>query len=94
MPARKITYNGLPLSDGRYLSQHSDAEYETLRKAFLSLGEECDDLRLQIESLSTQCEDSRTDYYKLDRKYRLLKSQYDEMLEDELEQMLCEESEE
>lgn len=49
MPARKITYNNLPLSDGRYLSKHSDKEYETLLKAFLLLGERYDKLQSDYE---------------------------------------------
>lgn len=62
-----------------WLAQHSDKEYKILRDAFLELGEECDDLRLQVESLSMQCEDSRSDYYKLEAKYHKLEANYNKL---------------
>lgn len=55
-----------------YLSQHSDKEYDLLLKAFLQLGEECDELRSQNESLTMQIEDSREDFYELQDKYDTL----------------------
>lgn len=85
MPARKINFTAGQVdnskSHGNYLSQHSDREYEILRDAFLKLGEECDDLRLQVESLSMQYEDSRSDYYKLEAKYHKLEADYNKLQE-------------
>ena len=46
MPARDINFGDVTVHfHGQYMSEHSDAEYETLLKEFLLLGERYDELK-------------------------------------------------
>ena len=52
MPARDIKLGDMTLHvHGHYISEHSDAEYETMRKAFLRLGEDCGKLQSKYDKL-------------------------------------------
>ena len=52
MPARDIKLGDMTLHvHGHYISEHSDAEYETMRKAFLRLGEDYGKLQSDYDKL-------------------------------------------
>ena len=52
MPARDIKLGDMTLRvRGQYMSEHSDKEYETLRKAFLRLGEDYGKLQSDYDKL-------------------------------------------
>ena len=52
MPARDIKLGDMTLHvNGHYISEHSDAEYETMRKAFLRLGEDYGKLQSKYDKL-------------------------------------------
>jgi len=52
MPARDIKLGDMTLHfHGQYMSEHSDKEYETLRKAFLRLGEDYGKLQSDYDKL-------------------------------------------
>lgn len=52
MPARDINFDDVNVHfNFKYMSEHSDDEYETLRKAFLRLGENYDKLQSKYDKL-------------------------------------------
>ena len=63
-----------------YISQHSNAEYETLRKAFLLLGERYDELQDECDELQNNYDMLSNEYDIMEEDYDFLEAEYDEML--------------
>jgi len=99
MPARDIKLGDMTLHvHGQYMSEHSDAEYETMRKAFLRLGEDYGSLKKLYKAnlnssveLQNKCNKLQKQYVKLQSKYDKLLDDYNHELDSDLDELYNEE---